>query len=121
MKKQMKGIVLAGNGDETVSAHHHDQQAASSVYDRQMVFYPLNTLVKAGIKDILIIVAPEHAGQFLNLLDPFSKTTASTFISKSNRFPAVSLKPLFLGNRSSRRQRDHDSGDNIFEDIFRAR
>jgi len=38
------------------------------VYDRQMIFYPLNVLVRAGIKDILIIIAPEHAGDFLNLL-----------------------------------------------------
>jgi dTDP-glucose pyrophosphorylase len=29
-----------------------------------MIFYPLNTLIKSGIKEILIIVAPEHSGQF---------------------------------------------------------
>lgn len=33
-----------------------------------MIYYPLNTLLKAGIKDILIIVAPERSGDFLNLL-----------------------------------------------------
>ena len=33
-----------------------------------MIFYPLNTLLQAGIKDILIIVSPEHSGLFLNLL-----------------------------------------------------
>ncbi|OGL53569.1 spore coat protein, partial [Candidatus Shapirobacteria bacterium RBG_13_44_7] len=38
------------------------------VYDKPMVYYPLNTLVSAGIKDILIIIAPENSGLFLNLL-----------------------------------------------------
>jgi glucose-1-phosphate thymidylyltransferase len=33
-----------------------------------MIFYPLETLLQAGIKDILIIIAPEYAGHFLNLL-----------------------------------------------------
>lgn len=33
-----------------------------------MIYYPLNTLLRAGIKDILIIVGPEHAGHYLNLL-----------------------------------------------------
>jgi len=33
-----------------------------------MIYYPLNTLLKAGIKDILIIVAPQYAGDYLNLL-----------------------------------------------------
>jgi len=33
-----------------------------------MIFYPLNTLIKAGIKEILIIIAPESAGDYMNLL-----------------------------------------------------
>lgn len=38
------------------------------IYNRPMIYYPLNTLVKAGIKEILIIVSPERAGDYLNLL-----------------------------------------------------
>ena len=33
-----------------------------------MIYYPLQTLIDAGIKDILIIIAPDYSGQFLNLL-----------------------------------------------------
>ena len=33
-----------------------------------MIFYPIETLIRAGIKDILIIIAPDYAGHFLNLL-----------------------------------------------------
>lgn len=38
------------------------------VYNKPMIFYPLETLLNAGIKDILIIMAPDYAGHFLNLL-----------------------------------------------------
>jgi glucose-1-phosphate thymidylyltransferase len=38
------------------------------VYDRPMIYYPLETLLRAGINEILIIVAPERAGDFLRVL-----------------------------------------------------
>jgi glucose-1-phosphate thymidylyltransferase len=38
------------------------------VYNKPMIYYPIETLVRAGIKEILIIIAPEYAGHFLNLL-----------------------------------------------------
>jgi len=38
------------------------------IFHKPMVLYPLETLIKAGINDILVIVAPEYAGQYLNLL-----------------------------------------------------
>ena len=38
------------------------------VYNKPMIMYPLQTLLSAGIKDILIIVAPDHAGDYLKLL-----------------------------------------------------
>ena len=38
------------------------------VYNKPMTYYPINTLIKAGIEDILIIIAPEYSGHFLNLL-----------------------------------------------------
>lgn len=38
------------------------------VYNKPMIYYPLNTLLNAGIKEVLIIVAPDYAGHFLNLL-----------------------------------------------------
>lgn len=38
------------------------------VYDRPMIYYPIQTLVSSGIKDILIIISPLYSGHFLNLL-----------------------------------------------------
>lgn len=65
----MKGIVLAGGtATRLFPLTATTSKQLLPIYDRQMIFYPLNVLVRAGIKEILVIVAPEHSGQYLNLL-----------------------------------------------------
>ena len=65
----MKGIILAGGtGTRLLPLTATTSKQLLPVYDRQMIFYPLNTLIKGGIRDILVIVAPDHSGHFLNLL-----------------------------------------------------
>lgn len=65
----MKGIILAGGRATRLRPLTKiTSKQLLPVYNKPMIFYPIETLVKAGIKDILIIIAPEYAGQFLNLL-----------------------------------------------------
>jgi len=65
----MKGIILAGGKATRLRPLTSiTSKQLLPVYDKPMIFYPIETLIKAGIKDILIIIAPEYAGQFLNLL-----------------------------------------------------
>lgn len=65
----MKGIVLAGgNATRLRPVTYITSKQLLLVYDRPMVYYPIKTLVKAGIKDILIITAPTFSGSFVNLL-----------------------------------------------------
>ncbi|MFZ1654567.1 MAG: sugar phosphate nucleotidyltransferase [Candidatus Moraniibacteriota bacterium] len=65
----MKGIILAGgNGTRLLPLTAIASKQLLPVYDRPMIFYPLNTLISAGIRDVLVIVSPEHAGNYLNLL-----------------------------------------------------
>ncbi|CAN5129841.1 sugar phosphate nucleotidyltransferase [soil metagenome] len=65
----MKGIILAGGKATRLRPLTKiTSKQLLPIYNKPMIFYPIETLVNAGIKDILIIIAPEYAGHFLNLL-----------------------------------------------------
>jgi glucose-1-phosphate thymidylyltransferase len=65
----MKGIVLAGGtGSRLFPLTKVTNKHLLPVYDRPMVFYPIQTLVDAGINDILLVTGGRNAGDFLRLL-----------------------------------------------------
>lgn len=65
----MKGVILAGGlGKRLEPLTRITNKHLLPVYDKPMIFYPLQTLVDAGIKDILIVTGGNHAGEFLRLL-----------------------------------------------------
>lgn len=65
----MKGIILAGgSGTRLRPLTLVTSKQLLPIYDKPMVFYPLQTLLNAGVKEILIIVAPDRAGDFLHVL-----------------------------------------------------
>lgn len=65
----MKGIILAGGlGKRLYPLTKITNKHLLPVYDRPMVYYPLQTLINADIKDILIVTGGNNAGDFLRLL-----------------------------------------------------
>ena len=65
----MKGVVLAGGlGKRLVPLTQITNKHLLPVYDKPMIYYPIETLVKAGIKDIMIVTGGNSAGEFLRLL-----------------------------------------------------
>jgi len=65
----MKGIILAGGlGTRMYPLTKITNKHLLPVYDKPMIYYPLQALVNAGIKDILLVTGGNYAGDFLRLL-----------------------------------------------------
>ena len=65
----MKGVILAGGlGTRLHPLTKITNKHLLPVFDKPMIFYPLQALVNAGIRDILIVTGGNHAGDFLKLL-----------------------------------------------------
>jgi glucose-1-phosphate thymidylyltransferase len=65
----MKGVVLAGGtGSRLFPLTKITNKHLLPIYDKPMVYYPIQTLVDAGIRDILVVTGGRNAGEFLRLL-----------------------------------------------------
>ena len=113
----MRGIILSGgSGTRLRPLTKITSKQLLPIYNRPMIYYPLNTLIKAGIKEILIIVAPERAGDYLNLLGS-GKQFGVKFTYEIQDKPEGIAQAFLIGEKFV----DDNNvtlilGDNIFED-----
>ena len=69
VNKNIKGIVLAGGlGTRLDPLTRATNKHLLPVFDKPMVYYPIQTLVSAGIKEIMIVTGGPHAGDFIKVL-----------------------------------------------------
>ena len=69
MQGSMKGVILAGGlGSRLRPLTKVTNKHLLPIYDKPMIYYPIETLVRAGIKDIMIVTGGSSAGDFLRLL-----------------------------------------------------
>ncbi len=115
----MKGIILAGGRATRLRPLTSiTSKQLLPVYNKPMIFYPIETLIKAGIKDILIIIAPDYSGHFLNLLGD-GKEFGARFSYAVQKEPkgladAFIIGADFIGNDDV----TMILGDNIFDQDF---
>lgn len=116
----MKGVILAGGfGSRLHPLTKITNKHLLPIYNKPMIYYPLQTLIDTGIKDILVVAGPEHAGDFLRLLGSgkdFGVRLIYEIQDEAGGIAhALSLAEDFAGKESL----VVILGDNIFEDSIK--
>jgi glucose-1-phosphate thymidylyltransferase len=115
----MKGVILAGgHGTRLSPLTLITNKHLLPVYDKPMILYPLDTLKKAGIAEIMIVCGKEHAGHFMSFLGSGKeygvKLSYALQSGAGGIADALSLAEDFAGTEKIAVA----LGDNIFEDDF---
>ncbi len=115
----MKGIILAGGaGTRLNPLTKVTSKQLLPIYNKPMIYYPLETLLAAGIKEVLLIIAPDHAGDFVKLLGS-GRQFGCKFSYEVQEKPDGLAQAFIIGENFI----GDDNvtlilGDNLFEDDF---
>ena len=115
----MKGIILAGgSGSRLHPLTKVTNKHLLPVYNKPMIYYPLYTLINAGLKDILIVSGPGHAGHFLNLLGSGKEFGVHLTYEIQEEAGGIAQALGLASDFADAEKVAVILGDNIFEDNF---
>lgn len=113
----MKGIILAGGtGSRLFPCTKVTNKHLLPVYNKPMIFYPLFTLINAGIKDIMIISGREHVGDFTTLLGSGADFGVNLTYKVQEGSGGIAEALALAENFANKEPIVEILGDNIFED-----
>jgi len=113
----MKGIILAGGtGSRLQPLTKVTNKHLLPVYDKPMIYYPIQTLVRAGIKDIMVVSGKGHAGQFLELLQSGSEFGANFSYGVQDEAGGIAQALALCESFADREKIVVMLGDNILQD-----
>lgn len=119
MNARIKGVICAGGmGTRLAPLTNITNKHLLPVYDRPMVLYPLEILIKAGVREVMIITGPEYSHQFVKLLGSGAAYGAEITYRIQDKpggvAHAVSMARNFVGADDCAVV----LGDNIFDEDF---
>src|SRR3989344_4079404 len=95
----MKGIILAGGeGTRLRPITRVTNKHLLPIYDKSMIYYPLETMAACGFKEVLIVSGREHAGHFLNLLGSGKEFGLRLSYEVQEEAGGIAEGPGFAGN-----------------------
>ena len=114
-----KGVILAGgNGTRLLPATRVTNKHLLPVFDRPMIFFPIETLKSSGVREILIICGPDHAGDFAQLLGDGSEFDCSFTFKIQRQASGIAHGLALAENFAGGENLAVILGDNIFLQDF---
>lgn len=117
----MKGVILAGGtGSRLYPLTRVTNKHLLPVYDRPMIFYPLETLLSAGISEIMIVSGPDHLGDITELLGSGREWNARFTYRVQDEAGGIAQAIALAEDFAEKGPIAVILGDNIFEDNFKS-
>ncbi|AKB29614.1 Glucose-1-phosphate thymidylyltransferase [Methanosarcina siciliae T4/M] len=117
----MKGVILAGGtGSRLYPLTKVTNKHLLPVYDKPMIYYPLQTLISAGIKEIMIVSGRGHAGHFLELLGSGSEFGVHFTYEIQEEAGGIAQALSFAEDFADGDDITVILGDNIFQDSIKG-
>ncbi len=115
----MKGVILAGGtGERLMPLTKVTNKHLLPLYDEPMIYYPLRSMIAAGVKEIMIVSGKGHAGHFLELLGSGKEFGVRLSYAVQDEAGGIAQALALAEEFADGGSVSVVLGDNVFEDVF---